>query len=208
MMLKKKMVSVLLAVAMVLGLGAPAFAAEEEQDKEGFVLVESESFDLTSAEAVELLMEKKGYTRKDAEEKVYGTQNMMPYSTTAGTVSHNYQRKTYTHGGYSIEIGGLYEYWTNGQYRQINALIDMWTAAIGSGDYTWTEFSLADTTASYPTGISTLMATGCIEVAVSTNVSSSVSAKLLDSGFTLGTSIGSTEYYRKVIDMTLTYKVY
>lgn len=206
----KKFVSVFLSLVMCLTLAVPAFAAAETEGDctNELILVKVESFDLTEEDAIKLLMEKKGYTREEAKAKVRSSHKMTPYNTTSGVVSHNYQRKTYTHGGFSVEIGGLYEYWTNGQYRQINDLLDMWTGAIGGGPFTWNEFSLADTTLSYPNHTSKLMATGCIEVAVDVSVSASMEATLLGSGFTSSGTIGTTEYFRKVIDMTLIYTVY
>lgn len=162
---------------------------------------------LNSDEAIQLLVDKKGISEAEAINILYPSlQNRTGLGNGVSTFIN--RTKTYTHAFCDIEIGGLYEYWTDGSNRQITRLVEMWTAAVGDGSYTWNEFYLTDVTPKYPCAISTLMSRGSIEVAVDSSISGSVSAELLGSGFSASTSAGGTTYYRKTIDMELVYKTY
>lgn len=162
---------------------------------------------LNFEEAIQLLIEKKHLTKEEAT-NILAASTLDSPMLRSGVTSFITRTQTYTHAFYSVEIGALYEYYTDGNNRQITRLVEMWTAASGSGSYTWNEFYLTDVTPKYPCALSTLMARGSIETAVDSSTSASVSAELLAGGFEVSQTVGATTYFRKVVDLSLTYKVY
>lgn len=185
------------------------YANESRQnDIQTIEKVETISYD----EAVKLLVEKEKISYADARERLLTVNNGNKIiRTSSKSVSYKTYTKTYNlTNGYTIEIGGIWQVYTSGSFRQFNANAGKWVEANGSGSYTWKTYHITDTTVSYPTTKVSLSGRGCMEIAVNTSTSSgaSIGSDLLGVGFSVSKTVGTTKYYRCVKDVSLTKNLY
>lgn len=106
--------------------------------------------------------------------------------------------RVYDYGPFAkSEIGGLFECYNLGSFRQITRNVSVFTRASGSGFHQWNESYVADITPRYPTNSATIRGRGQIEIQIDASVSGSIGTSLLGNGFEFGGSIGTTYYYRR-----------
>lgn len=188
-----------------------ASALDEVKQTEYDVTVKQYSKDLSYEEAVELLMEKKEVSREEAEKLLGYSDNVSTHGTNAGETAYREYVDTYVFANrYEVEIGGLWKVYSYGSFRQFDENVSCWTAATGSGNYTWDEIYVQDTTESYPAVDVSVAARGVVEVAVdhSTTIGLELGSELLGFGFTFEDVIGDVKYYRHTANMTLTRSCY
>ena len=173
--------------------------------------------ELTEEEYIIRLSEVSGISLEDAEIKVNKTKaNLSDENRGLSIVilglppHHHYMQYIVTNdfgGGYLVEAGALAVVYSHGSFRAIASINQVWTAATGSGTYTWHE--------SYKeavhNGISiTVKARGNIVVEVDTSVEGGVEigSDLVGFGFNLSGSTSTTNYYRKTEDWSKTWNLY
>lgn len=166
---------------------------------------------LTYEEAVEVLMQKVNISREEAQEMLEPSNDMQVYSDVVGNTSYHEYTDTYTIADrYSVEIGGLWQTYNYGSFRQFNECVSCWTAATGSGSYTWEEIYVLDVTESYPTTAVSLSARGVIEVAVDSSTSGGIQlgSELIGLGFERSDTVGFTTYFRYTETIGLSRSLY
>lgn len=162
---------------------------------------------LTYEEAVALLMEKKNISREEAENALLPDEDVLSTQSTKA-VSYASRYTTYEWGPYEIEIGGFWLVYNEGSFREFESFKEAWTAASGSGSYTWDEYYVTDVTVSYPSTAVYLSARGSLVVAVSSTSGSSLGAVLLGNSFSKDYSEGTTTYYRRTEDLSFEWNLY
>ena len=207
--MRRILVLVCLIVTVVLN-NCPSIVMAAENSTEEIadgVKISYKYEELSYEQAVIRVMEKENLKQVDAESLLgvsYGNGPRKAQSFPTYT-------KTYTFpGGYEIEIGGMWEVYNSGSFRQFERLVDKWTGATGSGNYTWNQFHISDTTSSYPTIKVSLAARGTITIAVNTSTTAGVNLgnQLSNVGFTISTSSGTTTYYRLTKNLALSKSLY
>lgn len=203
-----KLTSIIFAFVIVFTSSNAVVMASDEEfydfTNEGVIITEVEKV-LSTEEVIKLLVEKNNFSYLEAKKLISQTNDSI---STFG-VEYNYITKTkqYNYGKYGIEIGGVYKVYYNGSFRQIEECMSLWSAAIESGNYSWNQFHITDTTMRYPTTRAGASARGAIEVQISISDQSSIGAELLGLGFSVGSSTSTTITYRKVVNLYLSYDV-
>lgn len=197
--MKKRLIGAAMAAIMCLIVAIPAYATNDPQN----VNSGSEGMDITSQgyrivqnnEAVSLLMEKKGYSYADALQVVDD-------AVTRGVTLGERWIKYPAGMGYEIEVGCLIEVECGSGHCNFGDVIDTWSAASGSGDYTWDEFYVyAEVGPPFDTSIN-FRARGNLEVTTTT----SSSAEFEFAGFiSIGGSVSTEHIYRKTVSIDETW---
>lgn len=114
------------------------------------------------------------------------------------------------YGGTTVEFSMNVELYNNGSFRQINSYQGGYVGIATS--VTNTKLEGSNHNAWSPTGFPTLELyyafNGTIVAEVTSSTSTSVSAELLGSGFSVGTTVGDTTYYRRNFNANGIVKLY
>jgi hypothetical protein len=149
-------------------------------------------------EAIEFLINERGYTADEA------TQMLGPVNTrSTRATSIMTKTKVYDWEGFEVELGGMWNVYSEGSFREATGLLDKWCDAVGTGEHTWSSFALVDATGSYPAVNLVLKSEGQIVIPVSNSATSSLGVSLEGIGFTVGDTVGTVTYYRKRESLTL-----
>ena len=195
---------ILYALALVLlfssvpSAGAATTVVVEEELEQGTSIVVRE---LTREEAMQRLMETQSISRIEA----------MNVLGPIGVYGTGYQEAIITQdlgAGFKVEVGALLTTATGSGHSNFTEVITTWSAAAGSGAYTWTEYydPIAEITGTTKNSVY-LQVRGAIEVNVDITLSGSATfMDLLDKAeFELSLALGSTYTYRKVKTISGTY---
>ncbi len=155
---------------------------------------------LTREQAIQRISEIRNISIKEASIKLneidqqskksttYSQTNITPYAI--NSYQEYYSQKDLGMG-FKVEVGALCGMASGGGYTQFEKVIDKWSKAIGSGNYTWDAFYTEAIILN--SGQLSLRTRGNIEVTASQSLSTGFSA----AGFEIGGSVGSNYYYRK-----------
>lgn len=205
----KRIISLLLAVFFVGTVIMSPLNAWAKEEKQGEVIVEEHVRFLNRSEAIKLVVEKEGISYDEAEKRFQEVQKTSIDGLLRSSTSYPTYTKVYKYpGGAQIEIGGIWELFIDGSFRQFNGLKSKWTIAVGSGGYTWKQAHVTDTTARYPAVNVSLSGRGVVEIEVRNSSGSSVGAQLKGMGFTVSKSTTKVTYYRKTVDLYLSESIY
>ena len=195
--------SLFLCLGVLLSNGIDARANDNSQ-----VVVTEKSSILTRQEAIKLVSEKQGISIKEAE-KQFANSNKNTFNILGSKPMYQTYAKTFNYpGGVQIELGGVWELYTNGSFRQLNCISSKWCKASGSGVYEWDCFHVTDATGKYPTTCVNLKSRGAIVIKVSKSQTSTIGVSLEGLGFSLSSTSGQTYYYRKTVDLQMTKDIY
>ena len=198
--MKKRLITLFLAFAVCLTMVTPAFAANDLQQVQGegeeLVSISQRYRMVQNDEAISILMEKKGYSYADAQQVVEGV-------LTEG-VSLGERWIKYDSGmGYTIEVGCLIEIECGSGHCNFGDVIEKWSKASGTGDYTWDEFYVyVEVGPPFATSIN-FRSRGNLEVTVATSSSAGFEA----AGFSVVGSVSTSTIYRKTISIDETWTV-
>ena len=105
--------------------------------------------------------------------------------------------------GYEIEVGCLIEIECGSGHCNFGDVIEKWSAATGSGDYTWDEFYVyVEVGPPFATSIN-FRARGNLEVTTTTSSSAGFEA----AGFSVVGSVSTQYIYRKTVSIDETWTV-
>ena len=205
----KRIISLLLVLALVGTVGfMPNKVRAEENVQEGVIVEEKVQY-LNRSEAIKLVVEKEGLSYKEAEKLFPCEQKVFKDSLLRSSITYPTYTKIYKYpGGAKVEIGGVWELYCNGSFRQLNKLKAKWTKAAGTGGYTWNEAHITDITTRYPAVEVRLLGRGDIEIKVTRTQAASVGAQLEGMGFTVSSSTSKATIYRKTVDLQLIKSIY
>ena len=196
----KKILSVILVTVMLLSMSVTAFAANDVQQtprKSATMDIVEQGYRIVQKnEAISILMEKKDYSYNDALKAV-------EQASTRG-VSYGERWIKYDAGmGYEIEVGCLIEIECGSGHCNFGDVIEKWSAATGSGDYTWDEFYVyVEVGPPFATSIN-FRARGNLEVTTTTSSSAGFEA----AGFSVVGSVSTQYIYRKTVSIDETWTV-
>lgn len=194
--MKKRMISLLLALVMCTAICIPTYAYDEPVES-ALRVSESGSRALQSrSEMISILMDKAGYSYADA------VQASIAYSPNSRTAQERWI-KYYVNSSYEIEVGCLVWVESGGGHSNFGEIIDSWSAASGPGTYSWNEFyTRVEVTGTYNTSLR-FRSRGALEVTYNRNVDTGIDI----SGLNLSASVGYIEYYRKTVSIDRTWSV-
>ena len=196
----KKVLCIVLSLVMLLSMSVTAFAANDVQQTPRKIatmdIVEQGYRIVQKNEAISILMEKKDYSYNDAMKAV-------EQASTRG-VSYGERWIKYDAGmGYEIEVGCLIEIECGSGHCNFGDVIEKWSAATGSGDYTWDEFYVyVEVGPPFATSIN-FRARGNLEVTTTTSSSAGFEA----AGFSVVGSVSTQYIYRKTVSIDETWTV-
>ena len=196
----KKVLCIVLSLVMLLSMSVTAFAANDVQQTPRKIatmdIVEQGYRIVQKNEAISILMEKKDYSYNDALKAV-------EQAPTRG-VSYGERWIKYDAGmGYEIEVGCLIEIECGSGHCNFGDVIEKWSAATGSGDYTWDEFYVyVEVGPPFATSIN-FRARGNLEVTTTTSSSAGFEA----AGFSVVGSVSTQYIYRKTVSIDETWTV-
>lgn len=196
----KKVLCIVLSLVMLLSMSVTAFAANDVQQTPRKIatmdIVEQGYRIVQKNEAISILMEKKDYSYNDALKAV-------EQASTRG-VSYGERWIKYDAGmGYEIEVGCLIEIECGSGHCNFGDVIEKWSAATGSGDYTWDEFYVyVEVGPPFATSIN-FRARGNLEVTTTTSSSAGFEA----AGFSVVGSVSTQYFYRKTVSIDETWTV-
>lgn len=196
----KKVLCIVLSLVMLLSMSVTAFAANDVQQTPRKIatmdIVEQGYRIVQKNEAISILMEKKDYSYNDALKAV-------EQASTRG-VSYGERWIKYDAGmGYEIEVGCLIEIECGSGHCNFGDVIEKWSAATGSGDYTWDEFYVyVEVGPPFATSIN-FRARGNLEVTTTTSSSAGFEA----AGFSVVGSVSTQYIYRKTVSIDETWTV-
>ena len=193
----KKVLSIILSLVMLLSMSVTAFAANDVQQESATMDIVEQGYRLVQKnEAISILMEKKDYSYNDALKAV-------EQASTRG-VSYGERWIKYDAGmGYEIEVGCLIEIECGSGHCNFGDVIEKWSAATGSGDYTWDEFYVyVEVGPPFATSIN-FRARGNLEVTTTTSSSAGFEA----AGFSVVGSVSTQHIYRKTVSIDETWTV-
>lgn len=196
----KKVLCIVLSLVMLLSMSVTAFAANDVQQtpkKSATMDIVEQGYRIVQKnEAISILMEKKDYSYNDALKAV-------EKASTRG-VSYGERWIKYDAGmGYEIEVGCLIEIECGSGHCNFGDVIEKWSAATGSGDYTWDEFYVyVEVGPPFATSIN-FRARGNLEVTTTTSSSAGFEA----AGFSVVGSVSTQHIYRKTVSIDETWTV-
>lgn len=196
----KKVLCIVLSLVILLSMSVTAFAANDVQQTPRKIatmdIVEQGYRIVQKNEAISILMEKKDYSYNDALKAV-------EQASTRG-VSYGERWIKYDAGmGYEIEVGCLIEIECGSGHCNFGDVIEKWSAATGSGDYTWDEFYVyVEVGPPFATSIN-FRARGNLEVTTTTSSSAGFEA----AGFSVVGSVSTQHIYRKTVSIDETWTV-
>lgn len=193
----KKVLSIILSLVMLLSMSVTAFAANDVQQESATMDIVEQGYRIVQKnEAISILMEKKDYSYNDALKAV-------EQASTRG-VSYGERWIKYDAGmGYEIEVGCLIEIECGSGHCNFGDVIEKWSAATGSGDYTWDEFYVyVEVGPPFATSIN-FRARGNLEVTTTTSSSAGFEA----AGFSVVGSVSTQHIYRKTVSIDETWTV-
>lgn len=211
-----------LSITLVLGMNCLVLGADVDKTDNNDIVFRYSPNECENAEisysftildynqAAELISTKNSIPLSEAQ-AVLGNQVFLTSDGPRRAISYPTYTKTFTYNGqFSVEIGGIWEAYNSGSFRQLNRLVNKWTGAASSGDYTWHEYHVTDVTPSYPATTVSLSGRGYFEVAVDTSSTTGASFgnDLLGWGFTVSSTQGTTKYYRNVKNISFTKSLY
>lgn len=197
--MKKRALTLLLALVMCLSTCVPAMAAEVQPSiEEDFSVVEYGGRALDTESAIEVLMEKADCSYSEAlslcTQAAARGQSFVERWVVCNTVMNN-----------QIEIGCLVEVESGNGHSNYGEISKTWSFIRNSGVYTWdAAYNNAVVGPPFDTSI-TFSTRGTLERAVET--SSSIGGELLAAGFTVSGTIGRTTYYRYTTSLTGKYSL-
>lgn len=157
--------------------------------------------DITYSEAVEIIAEKNNISVGEAVE-LMGTR-------ADGTFMREVIQNFDVGNDAVVEVGAIYEVWYGGSFRQINRLVNAWSALISevtTADYD--QIAITDMVISYPTQDGHVRARGTISHTITKSQESSIGVQLEILGFTVSSSTSTTITYRKTQNMDLHFHLY
>lgn len=173
-------------------------------DEDGAYIVE-QTIEMTREQAIAYGMSKKGVSYED-EAMLYPqrqTRDVTTYLTRTKTITW-YTSYIMT---LSVEIGGTWEVYGSGSFRQYNSLHSSWCVHNGNGPYTWSLLTLYSPT-TYPATEASLAGRGLLEIAVTETYQDDLSLALFDLGFTYSHSVSGVMYYRATKSVSGTWSLY
>ena len=193
----KKVLCIVLSLVMLLSMSVTAFAVNDVQQESATMDIVEQGYRIVQKnEAISILMEKKDYSYNDALKAV-------EQASTRG-VSYGERWIKYDAGmGYEIEVGCLIEIECGSGHCNFGDVIEKWSAATGSGDYTWDEFYVyVEVGPPFATSIN-FRARGNLEVTTTTSSSAGFEA----AGFSVVGSVSTQHIYRKTVSIDETWTV-
>ena len=196
----KKVLCIVLTLVMLLSMSVTAFAANDEQQtprESATMYIAEQGYRIVQKnEAISILMEKKDYSYNDALQVV-------EQASTRG-VSYGERWIKYNAGmGYEIEVGCLIEIECGSGHCNFGDVIEKWSAATGSGDYTWDEFYVyVEVGPPFATSIN-FRARGNLEVTTTASSSAGFEA----AGFSIVGGVSTQYIYRKTVSIDETWTV-
>ena len=193
----KKFISFVLALCLALSCSIVGLADSETPESQLEIIDTGERV-LTINEAAEVLIDKAGYSKSQAAE-FYNE-----YSVSRGYVHVVERWIKYDAGmGYIIEVGCIVEQECGSGHCNYGDVLETWSEASGSGDYTWNPFyARAEVGPPFDTSI-TFTSRGTLEVAVGASVTAGFEA----AGFSLAGELSGTYYMRKTVSIEDTFEL-
>ncbi len=197
--MKKRALTLLLALVMCLSLCTPALAAETMPNEDGYLTIVSRggrTLDMNSA--IEVLMEKANYSYNDAlsayRQATARGQTLVERWVVCDTVMNN-----------QIEIGCLVEVHSGSGHSNFGEVEATWSILRTTGYYTWSPaYANAEVGPPYKTSI-TFSTRGNLERTVETT--STIGAQLEAAGFEVSGSITTTTTYRYTTSLSGKYTI-
>lgn len=196
--MKKRLVTLFLVLTVCLTMVIPAYAANNMQQtpRETMDIADQGYRIVQNNEAISILMEKKDYSYADA---LHVIEQASARGVTLGERWIKYDAGM----GYEIEVGCLIEIESGSGHFNFGDVIERWSAATGSGNYTWDEFYVyAEVGPPFDTSIN-FRAKGNLEVTSSTSSSVGFEA----AGFSIVGSVTTQYIYRKTVSIDETWTV-
>lgn len=198
----KKIVSLVLFFSLLMTMSISAFAESSVTDDNSNNL---EYKVLTKSQYIARLSEVEKITIKEATKIANGNNKTNGAFSADSLPSGQYYAEYYitenAGAGFTVEVGALCVVASGCGHSNFVRVDSSWSKASGSGSYTWDSFYVKAEKSSDNTTL-TLMSRGNLEVAISTSVSTTLTAKLVAADFSVSGTIGTNVYYRKTISVS------
>ncbi len=228
----KKIISLVLVLAMTLAISVPGFAAEKDNQNAKTTRIKEISTEVTDISREEFLKsfaEQKGISfaeadqidktqtktsyQKELEMQRVSLKNSAVIMISPKKTLYKKIRKTFntgSSGAFKSQVTTVinakleqYESSSFGTYQKFTEVIDLGSNASCSGSYTWNE-TAQSASIDYDTGYENKIVMMVAGV-IETEISASLQAGAEKSGFTFGGSIGGSYIFRKDVDLDYTF---
>ena len=173
--------------------------------REQYLEVFSETNGISLEKATEIVDEKlKNYVIELSKEKNISLFEASTVVSRGGTYYARFSRNHNIGAGYVIQTGAYALVATGSGHSNFVSIANDWSAASGSGNYSWNEFFMHSRIGGPYRNALILASRGALEVTINSSLQGTIGVNLIAANFSISSSTNNTITYRKVVDLDST----